>query len=336
MHRNKKGVALPLIAVMLTTLLGIGALVVDLAEGYSLKTRIKNAVDLSVLAGVSQLTDTSSQSITNAKDTALSLLNSNLTMSIVGFSTLTLASPELSIQTGVYDSSTMTFTATESSSSINALKVTYTHTAMTTLGSIFMINTLDISDNTIARKQIAGQMPPGGGFPLAIDSSVLTTALSNSNMATLNQELMTENSYFTTYEEMSANASDITSILDYFEDQTTGTKPPALAVGNDFQINNGSISSVYMSINYETFEGMTYIAPVITVDMTFSNMVQVEGFIGFTITDIYEDMSKYYTDITIIPGYIDNTWSGLTIGSGVGNIGSSEQTLLSNSFGLAQ
>lgn len=331
MPRNKKGVALPLVAVMLTTLLGIGALVIDLAEGYSLKTRIKNAVDLSVLAGVSQLTDTSSQSITNAKDTALSLLNSNLTMSIVGFSTLNLSSAGLSIQTGVYDSSTMTFTATESSSSINALKVSYTHTAMTTLGSIFMINTLDISDNTIASKQIAGQIAPGSGFPLAIYTTTLTSALSNSNMVDLYSAGTMDNSFWTVYTDSNPSTTDINNLVDYFQ-YGTGVKPPAVTVNNSFAINDGGMGGVFMNLNSSILLNMIYLFTVIEDNATTTAMAQ--GFVAGTINSIVNSMGDRYIGITIIPGYIDNTYGGSGIGTGVGSVGSSEQALLTNSFGL--
>lgn len=47
-------------------------------------------------------------------------------------------------------------------------------------------------------------------------------------------------------------------------------------------------------------------------------------------------MNEYHIEGTIIPGYIDNMWSGLTIYAGPGDINPQDQGLLANSFGLIQ
>ena len=118
--RNNKGIALAFIALLLTVIIGLGAIVVDLAQAYTLKTKIKNAIDSAVLAGISQLT--SQSDVTSAKNKALELLNTNLTSTISPFTALTLGSSDLSIQTGVYDSSTMTFTESDTDANVNAVK----------------------------------------------------------------------------------------------------------------------------------------------------------------------------------------------------------------------
>ena len=67
--RNKKGVVAVFFAMLLIAILGLGSLVLDLGQSYSIRARIKNAVDFSCIAGVSQLI--SSSDVTNAKNTAL-------------------------------------------------------------------------------------------------------------------------------------------------------------------------------------------------------------------------------------------------------------------------
>src|SRR3989338_9735283 len=108
MRRNIKGSIIPLIAAMLTSILGIGALTLDSSNGYLTNAKIKNALDLSVLAGISQLI--SQEDVSSAKNTALNYLNLNLSMSINSFSNLTLENLNLSIQAGIYNFSNMTFT----------------------------------------------------------------------------------------------------------------------------------------------------------------------------------------------------------------------------------
>ena len=120
MKRNNKGIAIAFFALMLVASLGLGAMVIDVAQTYALKARIQNAVDASVLAGASQLKNGSN--ISSIKDLTLTYLNENLTKTIPSFQSLTLDNAGLSIEIGVYDSSTMTFTQNESLSVANALR----------------------------------------------------------------------------------------------------------------------------------------------------------------------------------------------------------------------
>ena len=223
MLRNNKGIALAIIALLLTVIMGLGAIVVDLAQAYTLKTKIKNAIDSAVLAGVSQLA--SQSDVTSAKNKALEFLNSNLTTTIPSFTALTLNSTGLSVQTGVYDSSTMAFTASDTDSNVNAVMVSYTYNTSTILAKIFNVSTLDIGDKATAAKQYAGYIAPGGAFPIVIYTSALTTALSNSNMVDLYTGGSSDNSYWTDFTSSNPSTTDIRNVLDYFQ-SGTGTKPP--------------------------------------------------------------------------------------------------------------
>lgn len=331
--RNKRGLAALFFGILSIGILTLGALVVDAAFSYSLKAKLKSAVDFSALAGVSQLTDATS--ISKAKASALEYLNENLSKYDSNFQGLNLNSSDLTIQVGIYDFTAMTFTENELTP--NAIRVNYKYKSMTYFGNLIMsTEEINIRNSTIAAKRIAGQAAPGGGFPLAINSSVLSLARNNSNTVDLIQKGDMENSYFTSFMSSSANTDDIRQILRYFEDGTSGERSPSLRVGEEFQINNGSINAIFMSIDPTNFINMTYIVPVVDLDGRSSNKVEVKAFVGLKINDIYRDMSNDYHVLgTIIPGYIDNNWGGLSIAAGPGDISPQDQSLLANAFGLA-
>ena len=334
MLRNNQGSVMPLVALLLTTVLGMGALVIDISQAYTNQTKVKNALDFASLAGISQLIN--QQDVSAAKNIALNFLNNNLTSTIPSFNNLSLNSEGLSIQVGVYNINNMTFIQDELNPNVNALMISYTYNSMSFFGQIFSMNNTQVFDSTTTVKQIAGQMAPGGGFPLAINRTELTMARANNNMIDLVQSGGGENSYFTTFMSENANANDITEIINYFINQETGISPPSLTVGETFAINNGTIMSVYMTLDPNYFIGMTFISPIVSVNGGFTNMVTVEGFVGYTINNIYDVMNVYHLEGTIIPGYIDNMWGGLTIYAGPGDINPQDQELLSNSFGLIQ
>lgn len=329
--RNEEGVAVAFFAVLLTSILGLGSLVIDVSQSYSLRTRIKNAVDFASVAGVSQLITSADTNI--AKNIALQYLNDNLSMLLPSYSTLTLDNPDVSIQVGIYDFNGMTFVENEASPSANAIRVYYSYKSIPFLAIVFMVDNIQISESAIAAKQIAGNMAPGGGFPLALDSSLLSIAQNNNNMIDLVQSGIA-NSYFTSFNSDNANANDIKDIIDYFQNQSSGVSPPGLMVGDHFQISNGSLTGVYNQLDSTYFEGKTFVAPIITVDQGFTNNVTVQGFIGLTIDDVYKIGSVYHIAATVIPKYIDNMWSGLTVGPGPGDISLDDQSLLATSFGL--
>lgn len=334
MLRNKKGIAIPFFAIMIVAIIGLGALVIDISQAYSLKTRIKSAIDLSCIAGISQLVNQSN--ISTAKDITLQYLNDNLTMTIPSFNPLTLSSQGLSVQVGVYDISSMNFTWDEANPKVNAIMISYTYNSMNILGPVFMIDSIQVQDSATSVKQIAGHMAPGGGFPLAIQSTLLSQARANNNMVDLVQA-GTANSFFTAFDSSNASTDSIKQIVNYFKDQSLGVSPPSLTVGEEFQINNGNLTSLYMTVDDPVFEGMTYVAPIVQVNQNFTNKIKVEGFIGFTINDIYKAGNNYHIAATIIPGYVDNRWSGLTIAAGPGaDISPEDQALLASSYGLVQ
>ena len=129
--RNNKGISVAFLSMMLSVFIGMCCMVVDLSQTYSYKSRLKTACDLASLAGVSQLITTSN--VSDAKTAALTFLNNNLTSNLPGFSSLTESSPNLSLQVGVYDSTTSTFTWDETSPSVNAVKVEYIYPSASTL-----------------------------------------------------------------------------------------------------------------------------------------------------------------------------------------------------------
>ena len=329
--RNEKGFVVVFFAILLIAILGFGSLVLDLGQAYSIRTRVKNAVDFSCIAGVSQLI--TSADVANAKSTALQYLNNNLSTLLPSFDTLSLNNPDIAIQIGIYNFNTMGFTQDEGNPYPNAIMVSYTYRSIPFLAIVFMVDNIQISESTTAAKQIAGNMAPWGGFPLALDSSLLSIAKNNNFMVDLIQS-GAANSYFASFNSNGASANDIKSIVDYFQNQTIGISPPALMVGDDFQINNGNLSTVYMTLDSTYFEGRTFVTPIITLDQGFTSMVTVQGFIGLTINDVYKVGNDYHISATVLPKYVDNTWSGLTVGTGPGNISGQDQTLLATSFGL--
>ncbi len=329
--RNFKGIVIPLFAVFLTVAIGLGAMVLDIGQEYSIKTRIQNALDLATLAGASQIEEDSS--ISNIKNTALNYLNNNLNMTLPSFSNLTLDSTDLSIQIGVYDFDNMTFTENESLDSANAIMVFYTYESMTFLAPIFMIDNIQISDDAIAVKQAAGSMPPGTGFPLGINTSQLSVALNNANMLDLYQSGASENSYWTKYTANAPSVQDIRDILDYFQ-YGTGNPPSGISINQEIAYSNSAMTALYNDMEPGILVGMTYVFPVVSI--TMADTIAADGFVGATINSIVDVMGDNYISITIDPKYVENNYGGLGVGSSSPNIGEEEEELLANSFGLIQ
>ncbi|MBI3589903.1 MAG: Tad domain-containing protein [Candidatus Melainabacteria bacterium] len=318
---------------LIVVIIGLGAIVVDISEAYVNQTKIKNAIDSSALAGISQLVNPAN--IPEVKNVALNYLNSNLIMTLPSFTPLDLSSEGLLLQAGIYNFSSMTFTTNEVDSNVNAIMISYTYNFMTLLSPILGINNLQVSDTVTAAKQTAGRMSPGGGFPLVVNSSVLSDARINNNMIDLFQA-GTANSFFTAFMDSSASSNDINQIISYFIDMTTGVEPPSLTVGDSFQINNGNLTTAYMNLASSAFIGKTFVSPIVSLDVGFTNKIMVEGFVGFIINNIYMIGNDYHIAATIIPAYIDNKWSGLILYGGSGNINPQDKPLLAASFSLVQ
>lgn len=331
MLHNKKGTIIPLVAIMLTVILGIGALVIDLSQAYANQTRIKNAVDLAGLAGISQLNGPSS--IASAKNAALTYLNDNLTMTIPSFSGLTLGSSGLMIQAGIYDFVSMNFTFDEVSSNVNALMISYSYDSMNILAPILMAGDTQLVGTSVVAKQVAAKAQPGSAFPLVIYTSAINGASMNGNMVTIYSSTAMDNSYWTDYTDANASTTEISNIIDYFV-TGMGTSPSGVSVNDTFAVNDGGMGGVFMSMDPDFFVGMTFLFSVVTP--TMDNEVQADGFIGATINSITDNMGAKTLELTITPGYIDNSFGGLQIGTGMTNVDSSDQPLLANSYGLVQ
>jgi hypothetical protein len=311
--------------------LGLASFVGDIAIGYSIQSRIKAAIDMASLAGISQIVSTSD--VTDAKNEALTYLNSNLSNNIPNYSPITLSDSNLTIQVGVYDYTTMVFTWDELSPDINSIMISYTYPIMTVFASVFMVDSIQTSGTSIAAKRDAGYMAPGTGFPLAIDVSALEDAIANGNMLSLYQSGADTNSYLTAFDD-NADANDIRDLVEYFQ-YGTGTPSVELYVGDEFAINNGSISSVYMDLDLSALTGKTFMFPIVSLETDmFSQMITAEGFIGANVTEFFDldGMGDNYVTIEIIPGYIDNNYGGSKVG--ISTISSGGADLLAQSFTL--
>ena len=331
MARNYYGTVLPLFAMLLTIILGFGTLAIDFSQGYATKANVKNAVDFACLAGISQFKNQSSTDI--AKNTALQYLNDNLSKTIPSFTPLTLGSSDLTIKIGVYDSSAMTFTWDELNPNANAMKISYKYNASSYLGNVFMISNLVINESSTVAKQIAAKALPGSGFPMVIYSTALDEASNNGNMVTLYTGTMNDNSYWTDYTSSNPSTTDIKNVLDYFQ-YGMGTTPPGISINDTFNVNDGSMGGAVMDMDPNILIGMTYLFSVVTP--TMDTQVMADGFIGATINNIVDSMGQKSVAITIVPGYINDTFGGLQIGSEMTSISSSNQTYLANGFGLVE
>lgn len=327
--RNNKGVSLAFFTMMLSVFIGTCCMVIDVSQTYSYKSRLKTACDLASLAGVSQLVSTSN--VGDAKNAALNFLNNNLSSNLPGFTSLSQSSPNLVIQAGVYDPATAAFTWDETSPSVNAIKVAYLYPSASTLAEYFMINIINITGSAIASKQPANSASAGTSFPLVILDTTLSTSAATGNTTVLSQEGVDQNSYFSAYDG-SSNQNDIKQIIYNFQ-SGSGTQPPSITVNNSYKIDVNPPDDIYSSLSESLLEGRTFVFPVGSISGNNTNIV---GFAGATIDDI--DTVAKTISITIIPGYIDNTFGGATI-TGNGDVGITEPVevaLLANSFLLVQ
>lgn len=333
--RNKSGVALAFFSIFIPVLIGFIGLVVDISQVYAYSSRIKSAVDMASLAGISQLQTVAN--ITTAKTTALTYLNSNLTTTIPNFTSLSLGATGLTIQGGVYDFATSSWTFDESSSSVNSLKVAYTYSVNSLLANYFMISSFSTTSNSIAAKNYAGTALTGTAFPQAVNESALTTALAASNVVNLYVDAGgSTNSYFTSFDS-SPTSSEV--INDFLHFRTGGgTYPTSISVGSTYTYITSAFTKAIVFITelfFWIFSGGTagnFILPVVSES---SGTLTTKGFIGASITSFGLGAMGYYTTITIIPGYIDNTWSGCQLGTDP-TVTGSEKTLLANAYGIVQ
>ena len=331
MLRNKKGTIIPLFVVLLTVIIGFGALVADLSQSYSLKARVKSAVDEATLAGISQLVGPAT--VSDVKNLALQYLNNNLTMTIPSFNSLSLNSEGLSIQAGIYDFNNMTFTWDEVSSNVNALMISYSYNSKVYFGNIFMIGSVQVADKATAAKQPATKALPRTGFPLVINSAALSTVINN--MVDLYSATSADNSLWTDYTNNNPSTTDIKKVLDYFQ-LGAGVTPPQINVSDTiFATNDGGMAGIFMSLDSNVLVGMTYLLPVVT-PVAMTNQVTADGFVGATINAIVDSMGSRYVTITIIPGFVDNTFGGLGFGSSMTTVSSANQSFLANAYGLVQ
>jgi Flp pilus assembly protein TadG len=327
--RSTSGLAAVLFATFISVLIGMVALVVDLSQSYTYKSKLKSACDLASLAAVSQLANSSD--IGTSKTSALNYLNDNLAATIPGFLPLNLSSTNLTIQVGTYDTSTSAFTWDEATSSPNAIKVGYIYPVMTLFADYFMISTINVDAISIAAKQPAGKALNGTSFPLAIDDSTLSEALSNGNMLTLVQTGGSRNSHFTAFDG-TADENTITQEINYFE-SGAGTQTPLVSLNDGFTLNNAgsSITSVYSNTSEGSLEGMSFIFPIVERS---GSTVTVKGFIGASIDDV--NTVGETISITIMPSYIDNNFGGTTIAGSVPITDPQEKSLLANGLSLVQ
>jgi Flp pilus assembly protein TadG len=330
--RSNKGFIAAFFTVFLPVFIGIMALSVDLPRMYSYNADIKSALDLAVIAGISQLNSTSD--ITTAKNTAVTYLNANLSMTLPNFTNLTTSSTGLTLQAGTYDSSTCTFTYNEAGPTVNALKITYSYTPNSILSGFFMIDTFTITASSLGGKTYAGYAPAGTTFPIILDPAALTTAAANSNVVRLYQNGGSQNSYLGDYVGNSMS-NDVDAQIDYFQN-SSGTPPPAVAIGSTFmQLNaSGQIAMVYSGnlSGWVPTSGTTLVFPVGTLGA--GNNVTITGYVlGSLVTFGIGSMSNY-ADITIVPGSTSNSWSGLVTGAQPTGLDETQLSLLASGSGL--
>lgn len=315
---------------MLSVFIGTCCMVIDASQTFSYKSRLKTACDLASLAGVSQLVSTSN--VSDAKTAALNFLNNNLTTTLPGFTPLTQSSPNLTLQVGVYDSTTAMFSWDETNPSANAVKVEYLYPSRSNLAEYFMINIINITGSAIASKQPANSSATGTSFPLIVLDHALSTASVTGNTITLSQEGASQNSYFSAFDSNNANQSDINQIIYNFQ-SGSGTQSPSITTNTSYRADTSSPNGIYTSLNESLLEGRTFVFPIGAINGNDSTIV---GFAGATIDDI--DTTARTITITFIPGYIDNSFGGTTI-IGNGEVGITEPVelaLLANSFLLVQ
>jgi len=332
--RSNNGFIAAFFVVFVPVFIGILALVVDLSKMYGNTSNVKSALDTATLAGISQL-QVSPTDITTVKTTTLSYLNSNLSMTINGFSTLTLLSSGLTIQCGVYDYTTATWTYDESSSSVNSVKVTYSYSAPSVIAGYFMINNFTISSTSTAAKTLAGIAAQGSAYANPINAAALTSALAASNMVKLYASGAAQNSYFTEFSSSSATVGNVYNKLRFCYNGG-GSAPPLVTIGDTYRYitSSFSVSLVYILEFISWIFGANTAKLIIPVVTASSPNLTVTGFVIGDITGYSADGSGWYSNLTIYPKYVDNSRYGLKVGPAPTVSGSTNQAALANAVTL--
>lgn len=338
--RDKKGVIVALVALMIPIIIGFAAYAIDLAQVYSVESRIKSAVDLAAAAGQSKLSRhiSAGNRISDAKNEVVTFLNTNLSQTIPGFTNLTLSSPELTIQAGIYEPATGVFTWDETNANaVNALMIEYTYTLNSKLSGVFSIDNFEATSSVIATKTPSGYATAGTVTPFAIDESTLNNLPGGTVEKRIYLSQAQQNWYLTAYDNM-ADALDIADGVSYTDTMgTIGTAPPKIEVGDTFAFQDDEGTKTSIATNYlltsALDDGAIFVIPVVSRSGTDFT---VKGFIGASIWQINLGGMGFFADLIFQPGYIDDNWKGTKIGSTPTTITTDNQEFLAQSVQLVK
>ncbi|KMW45265.1 pilus assembly protein TadG-related protein [Ralstonia insidiosa] len=314
-QRGAVGVMMPFLIIIMTA---FGALAVDIGYLMVVRNELQNAADAAALAGAAGLSKPTAPNWSNGVSVGQAAIGKNYS----GGQQLS----DGNVQAGYWDIS-RGWASTQSSppalsqstppnltSYVPAVQVTIGRSSgnnggpvSTWFASIVNGTPASIQATAVAVIAAPGTANPGALFPVAINQCLLTLYWDSKTGKPVNdpstgqpQVIDIETSYPSKSTTCfsgewtgffgSTNASTEKSLVQ-------NGNPTAVSIGDSINISNGVKASVYKVINYPS----TVVMPVVS-SVTPGSSSPVVGFVGFQITNVYQNGSHSYIEGNFVGG----------------------------------
>jgi Flp pilus assembly protein TadG len=306
--QGTEGVIMVYTALLLTVLLGFAGLVIDIGHYIVVQSELKKAADAGALAGVRALFPADMESATNPVSPDCSTALTVGAQTVQWNETDKAQTVVADIQTGQWDGLNKQFVAgcsSDPATFTNAVQVT-THRQDTPL---YIMQALGVSPQTLQATSVAikdwvGGLRPGGGFPIAIGEKYHKKG---DLKIYLNDDNDDKGCWYVPGDSPSAFDSKLKELV-FNQDLM-----PALRRHQWIYLDNGVVTSVINHIT-DNYCGKTVYLPVVK-EIKFNQATKIEGFCGFTVTEVGKDQGKHYIRgdakaITECPGNVADDSTG--------------------------
>ena len=286
LYREDEGIVAVLVAVFLTTFLGLMGAGIDLGLVYAARSEMQNAVDSAALAAAVELvTDIDGDNIADAnfsgaESTAQQYVTSNK-----------LANDNLEwgdgdqFEAGLWDFEAKNFSSSGPSSNpddLNAVRITLNRTINTYFTRIFGLNSVDILVQSTGYLGYAGN---GGrpDVPIAVNEKKLLESDPGQDLYLNNEN--DENVQWTSFDNWPANKN---TVKPYIDDPDS---IPCMNIGDDMYMVNGCITPLMDAIedafeaNKDSYGEWHVVCPVVAWEPP-QNRGILKGYVHYMITGV--------------------------------------------------
>jgi len=315
------GVAV-VMAVMLTAILSMAALVLDLGHLATVKTEVRKAAEAGAYAGARALA--LPQGVTdwnwdNGKATAVATVQQNAADNH-SFADFTVAN----VQVGYWDMKWDSRTAHDLLSSaiapaighVAAVKVTVAKTnggagssapVAASFASIMGIDSMGVQASAVAMISPPTKINPGGAFPFALPYTYVDQHWKDNPPTSFTVGSAQHDSsggQWTSFLTADNSASYVAGLI-------TNGNPTALSVGDQVFIQNGEENAVYKdtAAQFKAYPNKIYMVAVVEDGFVNGSYTHVVAYVPYQITAVNNGSNPCVTG-HFVPGYVDQKASG--------------------------